>query len=176
MVSGHTQRTEPCLRHFNEYKWIYRTNKKNTQNTCLLADPLLFRCRGKTLLDSCPYLSILALHWYPQQINGHKFEGKEGDYIQIPERLLDVPDAEIMSEKSPCEIVQFTEYSSQQWFISGNNLPALKNKVICHYKELQLESDFSAAATLLRMHLPEQICEKCYAWQANYKVKHVPSL
>ncbi|XP_036887970.1 adhesion G-protein coupled receptor V1 [Sturnira hondurensis] len=86
--------------------------------------------KGKTLLDSCPYLSILALHWYPQQINGHKFEGKEGDYIQIPERLLDVPDAEIMSENSPCEVVQFTEYSSQQWFTSGNNLPALKNKVL----------------------------------------------
>ncbi|KAM5328541.1 adhesion G-protein coupled receptor V1 [Glossophaga mutica] len=86
--------------------------------------------KGKTLLDSCPYLSILALHWYPQQINGHKFEGKEGDYIQIPERLLDVLDAEIMSENSPCEVVQFTEYSSQQWFISGNNLPALKNKVL----------------------------------------------
>ncbi|XP_054434571.1 adhesion G-protein coupled receptor V1 [Pteronotus mesoamericanus] len=86
--------------------------------------------KGKTILDSCPYLSILALHWYPQQINGHKFEGKESDYIRIPERLLDVPDAEIMPEKSTCEVVQFTEYSSQQWFISGNNLPALKNKAL----------------------------------------------
>ncbi|XP_016041836.2 adhesion G-protein coupled receptor V1 [Erinaceus europaeus] len=85
--------------------------------------------KSKTLLDSCPYLSILALHWYPQQINGHKFEGKEGDYIQIPERLLDVPDAEIVDGKNKCESVQFTEYSSQQWFIAGNNLPALKNKV-----------------------------------------------
>ncbi|EPQ10965.1 G-protein coupled receptor 98, partial [Myotis brandtii] len=86
--------------------------------------------KSKTILDSCPYLSILALHWYPQQINGHKFEGKEGDYIRIPERLLDVPDAEIMSGKNTCESVQFTEYSSQQWFISGNSLPALKNKVL----------------------------------------------
>ncbi|XP_019589799.2 adhesion G-protein coupled receptor V1 [Rhinolophus sinicus] len=86
--------------------------------------------KSKTILDSCPYLSILALHWYPQQINGHKFEGKEGDYIRVPERLLDVPDAEIMSEESTCELVQFTEYSSQQWLINGNNLPALKNKVL----------------------------------------------
>ncbi|XP_069348971.1 adhesion G-protein coupled receptor V1 [Eulemur rufifrons] len=86
--------------------------------------------KSKTILDSCPYLSILALHWYPQQINGHKFEGKEGDYIRVPERLLDVPDAEIMAEKSTCKLVQFTEYSSQQWFITGNNLPALKNKVL----------------------------------------------
>lgn len=116
------------------------------------ADPLLFCCRSKTILDSCPYLSILALRWYPQEINGHKFEGKEGDYIRIPEKLLDVLDAEIMSGKSTCESVQFTEYSSQQWFISGNSLPALKNKVIYHYKELGLGSDFCIAATLPRMH------------------------
>ncbi|XDC76153.1 hypothetical protein R6Z07F_007326 [Ovis aries] len=86
--------------------------------------------KGKTILDSCPYLSILALHWYPQQINGHKFEGKEGDYIRVPERLLDVLDAEIMAGRSTCELVQFTEYSSQQWFMTGNNLHALKNKVL----------------------------------------------
>uniref|UniRef100_A0A2K5BZQ4 Adhesion G-protein coupled receptor V1 n=1 Tax=Aotus nancymaae TaxID=37293 RepID=A0A2K5BZQ4_AOTNA len=86
--------------------------------------------KSKTILDSCSYLSILALHWYPQQINGHKFEGKEGDYIRIPERLLDVQDAEIMAGKSICKLVQFTEYSSQQWFISGNNLPTMKNKVL----------------------------------------------
>lgn len=98
----------------------------------ILAEALLFCCRSKTILDSCPYLSILALHWYPQQINGHKFEGKEGDYIRIPERLLDVQDAEIMTGKSTCEFVQFTEYSSQQWFITGNVLPALRNKVIYH--------------------------------------------
>lgn len=95
----------------------------------VFAQPLLLYYRSKTILDSCPYLSILALHWYPQQINGHKFEGKEGDYIRVPERLLEVPDVEIMAEKSTCELVQFTEYSSQQWFITGNNLPALKNKV-----------------------------------------------
>ncbi|XP_004678196.1 PREDICTED: G-protein coupled receptor 98 [Condylura cristata] len=86
--------------------------------------------KSKTILDTCPYLSILALHWYPQQINGHTFEGKEGDYIRIPEKLLDVPEAEVMAEKSTCKLVQFTEYSSQQWFVTGNNLLALKNKVL----------------------------------------------
>ncbi|XP_058583121.1 adhesion G-protein coupled receptor V1 isoform X2 [Neofelis nebulosa] len=86
--------------------------------------------KSKTILNSCPHLSILALHWYPQQINGHKFEGKEGDYIRVPERLLEVPDAEIMAGKRTCELVQFTEYSSQQWFITGNSLHALKNKVL----------------------------------------------
>ncbi|XP_058132092.1 adhesion G-protein coupled receptor V1 [Dasypus novemcinctus] len=86
--------------------------------------------KSKTIFDSCPYLSILALHWNPQQINLHKFEGKEGDYIQIPERLLDVPDSETVAGKSTCKFVQFTEYSSQQWFITENSLLALKNKVL----------------------------------------------
>ncbi|XP_028615942.1 adhesion G-protein coupled receptor V1 [Grammomys surdaster] len=86
--------------------------------------------KSKTILDSCPYLSILALHWNPQQINGHKFEGKEGDYIQIPERLLDVPEAEMSDGKSACTLVQFVEYSSQQWFVAEDNLPALKDKVL----------------------------------------------
>ncbi|XP_076995276.1 adhesion G-protein coupled receptor V1 [Tamandua tetradactyla] len=86
--------------------------------------------KSKTIFDSCPYLSILALHWYPQQINGHKFEGKDGDYIRVPERLLDVPSAETMAGESACKFVQFTEYSSQQWFITENKLLALKNKVL----------------------------------------------
>ncbi|XP_054994600.1 adhesion G-protein coupled receptor V1 [Sorex araneus] len=86
--------------------------------------------KSKTIFDNCPYLSIMAFHWYPQQINGHKFEGKEGDYVRIPERLLDVPDAELMTGKSKCELVQFIEYSSHQWFITGNSLPALRNKVL----------------------------------------------
>ncbi|EHB10698.1 G-protein coupled receptor 98 [Heterocephalus glaber] len=86
--------------------------------------------KSKTILDSCPYLSIMAFHWDLQQINGHKFVGKEGDYIQIPERLLDAPDAGTVPGESTCKLVQFTEYSSQQWFVTANNLPALKNKVL----------------------------------------------
>ncbi|XP_036063369.1 adhesion G-protein coupled receptor V1 [Onychomys torridus] len=86
--------------------------------------------KSKTILDSCPYLSILALSWYPQQINGHTFKGKDGDYIQIPERLLDIPDAEVLDGKGACTLVQFVEYGSQQWFLAGNNLPALKDKVL----------------------------------------------
>uniref|UniRef100_F7FXQ0 Adhesion G-protein coupled receptor V1 n=1 Tax=Monodelphis domestica TaxID=13616 RepID=F7FXQ0_MONDO len=86
--------------------------------------------KSKTILDTCPYLSILALHWYPQQINGHKFEGKERDYIQVPERLLDVPDASLVAGEKKCKLVQFTEYSSQQWFITGNSVLALNNKVL----------------------------------------------
>lgn len=119
----------------------------------ILAGPLFFYYRSKTILDSCPYLSILALHWYPQQINGHKFEGKEGDYIRVPERLLEVPEAEIMAGKSTCKLVQFTEYSSQQWFITGNNLHALKNKVIYHLKNYVVGIRF-----FLSRHTPQNAC------------------
>lgn len=48
------------------------------------------------------------------------------------QRLLDVPDAEMAAGKGACALVQFVEYSSQQWFIAGNNLPALKDKVTSH--------------------------------------------
>lgn len=102
-------------------------------NTCQLNRDSFFSCRSKTILDSCPYLSILALHWSPQQINGHRFEGKEGDYIQIPERFLDAPEPEVSDGKNACALVQFVEYSSQQWFVAGDNLPALRDKVTSHF-------------------------------------------
>ncbi|KAM4808264.1 adhesion G-protein coupled receptor V1 [Rhinophrynus dorsalis] len=85
--------------------------------------------KGKTILDTCPHLYISAYHWYPQQINGHKFEGKNGDSIQVPERLLAVPSVSTPTEDS-CKFVQYTEYSSQQWFLTGGKQTALNNKVL----------------------------------------------
>ncbi|MBN3308256.1 GPR98 protein, partial [Amia calva] len=72
-----------------------------------------------TILDTCPYIKIEAYHWYPQQINGHIFEGKNGDSIQIPEALLEVPPSDRVPVAS-CEKVQFTEYSSQQCWLSDS--------------------------------------------------------
>ncbi|XP_039767131.1 adhesion G-protein coupled receptor V1 [Ornithorhynchus anatinus] len=87
--------------------------------------------KGRTILDTCPYLSITALHWYPQQINGHRFEGKQGDSVHVPERLLPVPVSPFMGVGGGnCKFVQFTEYSSQQWFITDSTGPALKNKIL----------------------------------------------
>ncbi|XP_071587409.1 adhesion G-protein coupled receptor V1 isoform X2 [Heliangelus exortis] len=84
--------------------------------------------RGKNILDSCPYIAIMAHNWFPQQINGHRFDGKDGDSIQVPEHLLEVSVVLPPQEKN-CESVQFTEYSSQQWFITGDKELALRNKV-----------------------------------------------
>ncbi|XP_072270059.1 adhesion G-protein coupled receptor V1 [Pyxicephalus adspersus] len=85
--------------------------------------------RGKTVFDTCPYISIHAYHWYPQQINRHRFDGKNGDTIQLPERLLPVFPENATSEGS-CRFVQFIEYSSQQWFLTGGEESALNNKIL----------------------------------------------
>lgn len=70
----------------------------------------------------------MAHHWYPQHINGHTFHGKGGDFIRIPERFLE-NSAPSQSKDENCRFVQFTEYSSQQWFITGDKGTALQNKV-----------------------------------------------
>ncbi|XP_064499040.1 adhesion G-protein coupled receptor V1 isoform X4 [Pseudopipra pipra] len=85
--------------------------------------------RGKNILDSCPYIAIMAHNWFPQQINGHRFNGKDGDSIQVPEHLLEVSVVLSPPQEENCESVQFTEYSSQQWFLTGDKEFALKNKV-----------------------------------------------
>ncbi|NWV12723.1 GPR98 protein, partial [Ptilonorhynchus violaceus] len=85
--------------------------------------------RGKNILDSCPYIAIMAHNWFPQQINGHSFNGKDGDSIQVPEHLLEVSVVLSPPQEENCESIQFTEYSSQQWFLTGDKELALKNKV-----------------------------------------------
>ncbi|XP_073534717.1 adhesion G-protein coupled receptor V1 isoform X1 [Phyllobates terribilis] len=85
--------------------------------------------RGKSHFDTCPYITISAYHWYPQQINGHKFDGKNGNSIQIPERLLSVFPENTTSEEG-CKFLHFTEYSSQQWFLTGGQESALNDKIL----------------------------------------------
>ncbi|NXL95351.1 GPR98 protein, partial [Alectura lathami] len=85
--------------------------------------------RGKNILDSCPYIAIMAHNWYPQQINGHRFDGRDGDSIQVPEHLLEVSVVLSSPQEENCESIQFTEYSSQQWFLTGDKELALKNKI-----------------------------------------------
>nr|XP_014349406.1 PREDICTED: G-protein coupled receptor 98 [Latimeria chalumnae] len=85
---------------------------------------------SKKILDNCSYITIQAHHLYPQQINGKRFEGKNGDFFQVPEQLLDVP--VIFSNgagDNSCEYVQFTEYSSQHWFLSNNTVTAFNSKI-----------------------------------------------
>ncbi|NXU16592.1 GPR98 protein, partial [Pardalotus punctatus] len=85
--------------------------------------------RGKNILDSCPYIAIMAHNWFPQQINGHRFSGKDGDSVQVPEHLLEVSVVLSPPQEENCESIQFTEYSSQQWFLTRDKELALRNKV-----------------------------------------------
>ncbi|KAL8203636.1 UNVERIFIED_CONTAM: hypothetical protein K2H54_058534, partial [Gekko kuhli] len=121
---------------------LINPKRKDTQGYSFLADitekfafslPIGEMCgslgeRGKTILNHCPYIVIMAHSWYPQQINGHIFYGKDGDFIRIPERLLEISDSP-HSKDETCWFIQFTEYSSQQWFVTGDKGTALKNKV-----------------------------------------------
>ncbi|XP_077792347.1 adhesion G-protein coupled receptor V1 isoform X2 [Podarcis muralis] len=118
---------------------LINPKRKDTRGYSFLADvtekfafslPIGVLCgsqgeRGKTILDHCPYIVIMAHHWYPQQINGHRFDGKDGDFIRVPEHLLEVSH----SENENCRFIQVTEYSSQQWFIMGDKGTALKHKI-----------------------------------------------
>ncbi|XP_062985697.1 adhesion G-protein coupled receptor V1 [Elgaria multicarinata webbii] len=121
---------------------LINPKRKDTRGYSFLADvtekfafslPVGVMCgsqgeRGKTILDHCPYIVIMAHHWYPQQINGHRFDGKDGDFITVPERLLEVS-ASSDSKDENCWFIQVTEYSSQQWFMMGDKGTALKNKI-----------------------------------------------
>lgn len=102
----------------------------NSEDWSHLPAPFLFHFhRGKNILDSCPYIAIMAHNWFPQQINGHRFNGKDGDSIQVPEHLLEISVLLSSPQEENCKSIQFTEYSSQQWFLTRDKELALKNKV-----------------------------------------------
>lgn len=83
--------------------------------------------RGRTILDGCPYLSIAAHRWYPTQINGYTYPGKNSDSFHLPVGLLEVPAPSQIGPDS-CRVVQFTEYSTEHWFLSNAKPVALNNK------------------------------------------------
>nr|Q6JAN0.1 RecName: Full=Adhesion G-protein coupled receptor V1; AltName: Full=G-protein coupled receptor 98; AltName: Full=Monogenic audiogenic seizure susceptibility protein 1 homolog; AltName: Full=Very large G-protein coupled receptor 1; Flags: Precursor [Danio rerio]AAT07468.1 very large G-protein coupled receptor-1 [Danio rerio] len=86
--------------------------------------------RGITILDNCPYFTIAAHHWYPMQINGHTFIGKNTDTFTLPETLLEVPALPADSTApSACYKVHFTEYSTEHWFLTNKKPSALNGKV-----------------------------------------------
>ncbi|KAI2664431.1 Adhesion G-protein coupled receptor V1 [Labeo rohita] len=86
--------------------------------------------RGTTVLDTCPYFTIAAHHWYPTQINGHTYTGKNSDTFTLPETLLEVPalPADSMAP-SACRKVHFTEYNTEHWFLTNTKASALNDKV-----------------------------------------------
>ncbi|KAJ8414918.1 hypothetical protein AAFF_G00024410 [Aldrovandia affinis] len=86
--------------------------------------------RGRTIMDSCPYIVIAAHLWYPTQINGHTYVGRNSDTFRLPEGLLEVPAPPPAGVSvDACRVVQFTEYSTEHWFLPSANPVALNNKI-----------------------------------------------
>ncbi|KAJ8006188.1 hypothetical protein DPEC_G00125640 [Dallia pectoralis] len=86
--------------------------------------------RGRTILDTCAYISISAFHWYPTQINGHTFTGRNLDTFRLPETVLEVPALPPDTiDPSACRQLQLTEYSTEHWFLTNDQRTALNGKV-----------------------------------------------
>ncbi|XP_047184912.1 adhesion G-protein coupled receptor V1 [Scophthalmus maximus] len=81
-----------------------------------------------TILEACPHMSISAFQWYPTQINGHKFRGRNADFFQLPDTLLAVP-AALTADCGNLSQIQLTEFRTEHWFISNETTTALNGKV-----------------------------------------------
>ncbi|KAM7391822.1 hypothetical protein PAMP_022479 [Pampus punctatissimus] len=83
---------------------------------------------GGTILDTCPYMSISAFQWYPTQINGHKFRGRDADFFQLPDTLLAVPAAST-ADCGNLSRIQLTEFRTEHWFLTNDTTTAINGKV-----------------------------------------------
>ncbi|XP_045890437.1 adhesion G-protein coupled receptor V1 [Micropterus dolomieu] len=81
-----------------------------------------------TILETCPYMTISAFQWYPTQINGHKFRGRNADFFQLPDTLLAVP-AVSTADCSNLSQIQLTEFRTEHWFLTNGTTTALNGKV-----------------------------------------------
>ncbi|XP_040899032.1 adhesion G-protein coupled receptor V1 [Toxotes jaculatrix] len=81
-----------------------------------------------TILETCPYMTISAFQWYPTQINGHKFRGRNADFFQLPDTLLAVP-AVLTADCGNLSRIQLTEFRTEHWFLNNDTTTALSGKV-----------------------------------------------
>ncbi|XP_070820196.1 adhesion G-protein coupled receptor V1 isoform X2 [Chaetodon trifascialis] len=81
-----------------------------------------------TILETCPYMTISAFQWYPTQINGHKFRGRNADFFQLPDTLLPVP-AVSTTDCGNLSRIQLTEFRTEHWFLINDTTTALNGKV-----------------------------------------------
>ncbi|XP_053337317.1 adhesion G-protein coupled receptor V1 [Clarias gariepinus] len=113
--------------------------------------------RGKTL-DTCPYFTITAYHWYPTEINAYTFTGTNGDTFSLPDALLEVP---VLPGGgwSPfaCQKIHFIEYHTEHWFLTNTKASALNDKVFS--VSLQGQSSRPLAdgkEVVYRIHTPDR--------------------
>lgn len=73
-------------------------------------------------------MTISAFQWYPTQINGHKFRGRNTDFFQLPDTLLAVPAAPT-PDCGNLSRIQLTEFRTEHWFLTNDTATALNGKV-----------------------------------------------
>lgn len=79
-------------------------------------------------METCPFMTISALQWYPTQINGHKYRGHNGDFFQLPDALLPVP-AATSADCRNLSRIQLTEFKTEQWLLTNDTVTAVNGKV-----------------------------------------------
>lgn len=84
--------------------------------------------RRGAVLETCPHMSTSAFQWYPTQINGQKFRGRNGDFFQLPDTLLPVP-ALLTADCRNLSRIQLTELRADHWFLANGTIGALNGKV-----------------------------------------------
>nr|XP_057927104.1 adhesion G-protein coupled receptor V1 isoform X2 [Doryrhamphus excisus] len=83
---------------------------------------------GGYILDTCPHMSMSAFQWYPTQINGHTFRGRNGDFLQLPNTLLAVP-AVTTPDCRNLSRIHMIEFRNDIWFLTNDTANALNGKV-----------------------------------------------
>lgn len=73
-------------------------------------------------------MTVSAFQWYPTQINGYKFRGRNADFFQLPDTLLAVP-AGLTAECGNLSRMQLTEFKTEHWFLTDDTTKALNGKV-----------------------------------------------
>lgn len=73
-------------------------------------------------------MTISAFQWYPTQINGYKFRGRNPDFFQLPDRLLAVP-AGSTADCGNLSRIQLTEFKTEHWFLTSDATKVLNGKV-----------------------------------------------
>ncbi|KAM4746526.1 adhesion G-protein coupled receptor V1 isoform 2-T2 [Anableps anableps] len=81
-----------------------------------------------TIMETCPFMTISAFQWYPTQINGHKYRGRNADFFQLPDTLLPVPAASSADCRNLSRI-QLTEFRTEHWFLTNDTITAVSGKI-----------------------------------------------
>ncbi|XP_029685938.1 LOW QUALITY PROTEIN: adhesion G-protein coupled receptor V1 [Takifugu rubripes] len=119
------------------------------------------------VLETCPHMTISAFQWYPTQINGYKFRGRNADFFQLPDTLLAVP-AGLTAECSNLSRIQLTEFKTEHWFLTNDTTKALNGKVFsASFQQRGSQPLKDGNEVVYRIHTPVHVTpgqSRCLLW------------